>query len=311
MNKIKYPKYIKGNGKILLSGEYVILNGGWGLAFPSKIKHQKIYINKIKKKYIFWESINNKNKIWFQAIFILPTLKIIKHNNFIIAKKLKKLLTCIKSYKDTIFNQNHGFYIKTILNFPITWGLGSSSSLIYGLSKWLNINPFNLLWKYNNNKGSGYDIACNLSDDPLLYKIENKHPKIITLKNFYLPFIDKLYLAYTNKKQQTNKEIIRYNKNKTINLNIINNISLITLNIIKCIKLKIFEKLISKHENIISKIINKPTIKNIYFEDYKGIVKSLGAWGGDLILITKRKGMKSYFKNKGFQHIYPFKNIIS
>ncbi|WP_223843695.1 hypothetical protein [Blattabacterium cuenoti] len=61
---------------------------------------------------------------------------------------------------------------------------------------------------------------------------------------------------------------------------------------------------------IISNALNIPTIQEIYFPDYLGIVKSLGAWGGDFVLISYRKGMKNYFNNKGFYTIFSFNEII-
>lgn len=307
MHSNKYPKIFKSHGKILLSGEYLILNGGWGLVLPTK-QYQKIKIIKINKKIIVWKSMDYKHNLWFTCIFYIPSLKIFQTNNINTAIKLQKLLQCIPYENTELFQHNYGFYIETFINFPLKWGLGSSSSLICNISKWANISPFKLLWKYSN--GSGYDVASGLHKKPILYQIINKKPNIIKLNKFHPSFIKKLYLLFLNKKQNTNKEIIRYKKYQKINNNHIQKISSITFKILTCNNLETFEKLIIQHENIISKIIKKPIIKNIHFKDYPGIIKSLGAWGGDSLLITKRIGMEQYFAKKGFHCIFPLENII-
>ena len=51
---------------------------------------------------------------------------------------------------------------------------------------------------------------------------------------------------------------------------------------------------------------------SIGFKDYdKGIVKSLGAWGGDFIMVTaKHKEALTYFREKGFDISFSFEDII-
>jgi non-ribosomal peptide synthetase component F len=72
-----------------------------------------------------------------------------------------------------------------------------------------------------------------------------------------------------------------------------------------------FEKLIVEHEEIISKTINIEPIKNRLFSDYQsGVVKSLGAWGGDFVLVTGNKSSLSYFSNKGYNEIIPYKDLV-
>ena len=72
-----------------------------------------------------------------------------------------------------------------------------------------------------------------------------------------------------------------------------------------------FEKLIVAHEDIISKTINIEPIKKRLFSDYKsGVIKSLGAWGGDFVLVTGNKSNMSYFSNKGYDEIIPYKDLV-
>ena len=70
-----------------------------------------------------------------------------------------------------------------------------------------------------------------------------------------------------------------------------------------------FNYLIKKHEEIISSIINKRSIKKLKFRDFNGEIKSLGAWGGDFILASGLDS-PSYFKSKGYKTIIGFDDMI-
>jgi 3'-phosphoadenosine 5'-phosphosulfate sulfotransferase len=61
---------------------------------------------------------------------------------------------------------------------------------------------------------------------------------------------------------------------------------------------------------LVSKTIKLKTIKERFFADYEGSVKSLGAWGGDFILVTGNLSSMSYFENKGFKTIVPFSKMV-
>ena len=62
-------------------------------------------------------------------------------------------------------------------------------------------------------------------------------------------------------------------------------------------------------ESETSRLLNRPTIKQELFHDFKGSIKSLGAWGGDYILATG-DNTENYFKQKGFHKIYTYQELI-
>ena len=68
--------------------------------------------------------------------------------------------------------------------------------------------------------------------------------------------------------------------------------------------------MITRHEKIVSNIIQQKPIKEVLFKNYHGGIKSLGAWGGDFILATGNEEDHKYFKNKGFNTIIPFGKMI-
>ncbi len=84
----------------------------------------------------------------------------------------------------------------------------------------------------------------------------------------------------------------------------------LTKKMITCTKINDFEQLLSQHEQVLSEVMDLPTIKSQLFPDYKGAIKSLGAWGGDFILVTDDGSAKNYFKKKGYHTIMPFKEMV-
>ena len=113
-----------------------------------------------------------------------------------------------------------------------------------------------------------------------------------------------------NKKQNSISEIKKYNKNKASN-SIINEISDITSEILVCNSIDRFNELIEAHELIISKLISKQTVKDHLFKDFDGYIKSLGAWGGDMIMVTSQIDPSKYFIEKGYSTIFKFKELLS
>ena len=79
---------------------------------------------------------------------------------------------------------------------------------------------------------------------------------------------------------------------------------------IVCKSLSEFESLVEKHEDIISKLIQQDPIKNQFFSDFNGTIKSLGAWGGDFVLVTSKNNPKAYFNAKGYDTVIPYEDMI-
>jgi len=54
-------------------------------------------------------------------------------------------------------------------------------------------------------------------------------------------------------------------------------------------------------------------IQEEYFTDFQGVVKSLGAWGGDFLMILTelpQSDIISYFKKKGFSTLFAYNELI-
>jgi mevalonate kinase len=171
----------------------------------------------------------------------------------------------------------------------------------------MEINAFELL--KNSFGGSGYDIACAQNDSPIFYQIIDGKPEV-EIVNFNPAFSNNLYFVYLNQKQSSKSAIASYYK-KQNNLSVIfPEINKITIEIAEVTSLEKFKELLQKHENIMSEVLELPTVKENLFSDFDGSIKSLGAWGGDFILVVSNENPTSYFENKGFKTIVSYKDMI-
>ncbi|MBV1888579.1 MAG: GHMP kinase [Urechidicola sp.] len=307
-------KKFYSNGKLLLTGEYLVLDGAKSLAIPTKFG-QDLVVQKIHEQNLIWESFDNQNNCWFQAEFRMSDLRIInetfdtasENSKESIAQTLQKILLTAKEMNSVFLNNEGGFIVKTNLTFPRDWGLGTSSTLINNIAQWAKANAFELL--NNSFGGSGYDIACAQNNVPITFQLQNEKPLVETV-NFNPSFSENLYFVHLNIKQDSKKAIQRYRENKENIKEGIFGVSQLTDEIIVCNSLIDFEKMLFEHEQIISKIIKNKPIKEVLFNNYFGEVKSLGAWGGDFVLATGNKNTPQYFKEKGFETVIPFNDMI-
>ena len=304
-------KSFYSHGKLLLSAEYLILDGAEGLAVPTK-KGQTLSIIAKDTPGIQWKSIDYKGKSWFEDSFVFDnnhdTLLNTSSKDNAISNTLVILLNEARKLNPDFLNSEVGYSVVTTLEFPREWGLGSSSTLINNIANWAEVNPYTLLW--NAFGGSGYDIACAGNDQPIIYQIKEKVPIVSTLE-FNPSFKDQLYFIYLNEKQNSRDAIAHYKKFKGNKTESIQKVSKITTQLSKSSLLSEFEILIEEHEELISSIIEILPIKKRLFNDYEGAIKSLGAWGGDFILVTASySDMLDYFKKKGFNTIIPYSQMV-
>jgi hypothetical protein len=197
--------------------------------------------------------------------------------------------------------------VKTALTFPRDWGLGSSSTLINSIASWAQVDAFQLLW--NSFKGSGYDIACAQNDRSIFYQLENNKP-LVEQVNFNPNFKENLFFVHLNQKQDSKEGILKFRQRAQNFQREIEQISTISDEFLKATSLTEFNTLIIEHEQIISSIIKLKPVKEKLFLDYFGEIKSLGAWGGDFILVTGNKTDMQYFTKKGYKIIFKYSQLI-
>jgi len=303
-------KTFRANGKLYLAGEYTVLDGGLSFAIPTKLGQtlEVEYLENSEKPKLIWEAFLHDKSLWFSAEFDLNSLSVLNASNEKLTRKLKELFWAIEKLNPNFFkNQTRNIHCKTQLEFPKEWGLGSSSTLIYLLAKFAQVDEFEL--SDLTFKTSGYDVACASRNTPIYYQILENTRKIEPV-NFRPDFRNQLYFVYLNQKQDTQIGVSKQYKSKPKNEKLVQEISILTRKMVESTSLQEFESLVEAHENLLSKHMEVAKVKDLYFADYAGSVKSLGAWGGDFVMVTERDNFRNYFESKGYHTIFSYDEMM-
>ena len=305
----------QAHGKFLLTGEYLVLKGALALAIPLKLG-QTLSVETCHGASLQWDA-HQPDGPWFSVTLNPENLEIINSDDQPKAEKLTQILKAIKQLNPTAFKD--GLHFETRLDFNPNWGLGSSSTLIANLARWANVNPYELLKLTFG--GSGYDIACATAEGPIYYQVKAKVPEpvegpipLVEPIDFNPSFADHLFFIYQGQKQSSSKEIKAFlEKTNPIDLQKdLEAVSEISRAVPKCHSLDEFAMLMQCHERIIARCIGqKPVQKR--FPDFEGVLKSLGAWGGDFILAATEwpeSQVKEYFKRKGLDVVFGYKEMV-
>lgn len=294
------------NGKLLISGEYLVLDGADAFALPTKFG-QDLVVEDGENKQIEWKSYDYDKKLWFENTISFDE---IRNGDVVSVETVKTTLINIlhEAYilNSEFIDNSKGFKITTNLTFSRKWGLGTSSTLINNIAQWTKTNAFTLL--KNSFGGSGYDIACAQNDTPILYKIKDNSAEPVS---FQPDFTKNIYFVYLNKKQNSKAAIHAYNNHKDQNLtkSVAEN-NTITKAILNAKTVNEFAYAVEKHEIHLSIILELETIKEIAFPDFNGTIKSLGAWGGDFVMVVSKEDPTAYFTAKGYETILSYDEMI-
>ena len=300
-------KRFYSNGKLLLTGEYVVLDGAIALALPTKMG-QTLEVRQRGEPEILWKSYDEKNQKWFEDEFHLKGSEVVGAKNEEVSKRLASILTEAHKKNPALLSAVGGYEVSAYLHFNRSWGLGSSSTLINNIAQWFGTDAYWLLKQTFG--GSGYDIAAAQHDQPILYSLEEGKPNVLT-SSFDPPFKESLFFVHLNRKQDSRKAIEQYRTQPQEQLKAaISKINGLTHKILTCDGLEEFKLLVEIHETLISQLINIPKIKTQLFPDYHGAIKSLGGWGGDFILATGGEAEKKYFRGKGYETVVDYSDMV-
>jgi mevalonate kinase len=305
-------KTFRSNGKLLVTAEYVVLDGAKALAIPTK-SGQSLKIKENVANTIVWKSYDENGIVWFENEFSFKdtstTFSVKDPLSNEVSHRVIQILKAAHQLNPEFLRFKKGYNVSTYLEFNRKWGLGTSSTLINNIAKWANIDAYQLLEKTFG--GSGYDIACAQHNTPIAFQLQkHKNNPFVESVQFNPSFKDSLYFVYLNEKQNSRDGIKAYKTLNKVTTSVIREINSITEAIVRSLSLSIFEELIIKHEQLIGELINETPIKSRLFSDYNGTIKSLGAWGGDFVLATSETNPTDYFKSKGFDTIIPYNDMV-
>jgi mevalonate kinase len=300
-------------GKFLITSEYFVLDGAIGLALPTQ-QGQRLTVSTLDSETfsLQWNSYDANNHVWLSAVFLQQHFE----NEFTALenKEINTLLHILKQAKKlnaTFLASPAIIEVNTYLDFPNNWGLGSSATLINNIANWAQVNPFLLL--ENTFGGSGYDIAVAQVQHVITFQRKNNIPFVEKI-NIKWTFTENLFFVHLNKKQNSREGIAHYKQMPIDKQAITLQLNEITQQLILADNLATFENLLNQHEALIANSLQLQEAKQLYFADYWGSIKSLGAWGGDFVLATSNRSIDEttkYFAEKGFVTVLKYSQIIS
>lgn len=305
---------IYGHGKLLLTGEYFVLDGALALAVPTKFG-QSLRVKELHSadSMLYWMALDNTGKPWLQLTFDKETFTCFDADTKE-AKDLGGILSAARALNPDFLKGDKDIAVETRLEFPRNWGLGSSSTLIYCLSQWAGVDGYTLL--QNSIGGSGYDVACAGYDTAILYRLQNtgqnRQPETIAT-NWLPAFSANLYFAHLGKKQSSPEGIKNYRQLLADKSKGVNELTRITQAVLQCTELNVFEQLMNEHELLVGAELKQMKVKDTLFADYWGSVKSLGAWGGDFVMLTNSRSeaeLKEYLKLKNIDTVFSWNEMI-
>lgn len=303
-------QHYHSNGKLLLFGEYFVLEGAKALAIPTQLGQSlDVSSQTFLVKGLSWKSYDHENKLWFEAFFD-ENLDVKHTSDAETARTLQTILYIARQRNPDLLKGDFYYDAETRLQFPREWGLGSSSTLIANIAQWAQIDALDLF--FNSFKGSGYDIACGLSNEPIIYEL-NKQKADWEKVNFNPIFKDHIAFVYLGKKQNSREGIHHFKQKNGLWNKETAQISVITNKALTCTTTEEFMAIIEEHEAIVAQALELNKVKNQYFNDFEGAIKSLGAWGGDFVMAVSNlpfSDIKNYFVKKGFTTIVPYTEMI-
>jgi mevalonate kinase len=302
-------KKFRSNGKLLLFGEYAVLDGAKALAIPCK-KGQTLQIKAHRGSDLIWECFDLNNELWFEAQISLYDFSSIRTSDKKISEFLAKLLKATVRHNTEFLNKWNGFKAVHKLEFHQDWGLGSSSTLINNVANWAEINPFHL--HFDVSSGSGYDIACAEADGPIVYQLKEDELHFEEI-DFDPSFLEHVNFLFLGNKQSSSSAISHYSKAVKQRQLLAAKVSELTERVLTTTSLSDFMQVIEDHENLLAKEIGMQRVQQERFPKFEGVVKSLGAWGGDFAMVVSAKpfeDVNAYFKNLGYSTLIPYYDML-
>lgn len=301
-------KKFHAHGKLLITGEYLVLKGALALAVPLN-KGQTLTVATSKESGLSWRA-ETPNGLWFDAKFD-EQLTILESTDHKKAESLQLMLQNAVKQNPSAQEKLNYSSVTTLLEFDSKWGWGSSSTLLHLLEQWLEINPYQLM--DTTIGGSGYDIACAGVNYPIFYRRTKGEQPQITPANFNPPFIQHMGIVYLNKKQSSSTQVKSFLESAATNENLIKGITALSKEFAVEQEINSFMSLMQQHEKIIAKATGLIPVQELLFPDYEGAIKSLGAWGGDFALFVSKEDFhanKKWFQSKGYPVVMPFEEVI-
>lgn len=194
-------------GKLLLTAEYVVMQGALALACPTR-RGQSMYLAPYQPARIQWKAFTPRGEVWLEAEWTwmdvrqdaiepgnplkkpagFKPLNEVALNNKSSGAAVNRLETWLTHALFISYQTNpehfreqsdrvksEGISVETYLEFEREWGLGSSSTLISLIAQWWGCQP--MVLHAATQGGSGYDQACATAGGPIFYQLMGEEVK--------------------------------------------------------------------------------------------------------------------------------------
>lgn len=281
-----------------------MLDGAEALCLPLPCFTQALQIetnSTAAAPHIHWRSYDHREELWFEGRFDHRGVAI-EATDADVAHTLEKM------FKISLIQNSMCLHTPVIatttMNFNRQWGLGTSSTLICNLAQWTGVDRYRYL---DGMPGSGYDLASADRASPFIYQLTPKERKVEPVEIKW-KFSEYLYFVYLNQKVNSRSSVSSHHSAREApNDEIISRMTTLTRELVRAGTLSEFEQILSRHEEILSALLRRPTIQSELFSSYPYVVKSLGAWGGDFCMLTTRSPDDLlYFRKLGYNQIFSF-----
>lgn len=294
-------------GKILLAGEYAVLDGALALAIPTRLgqRYRMTAIEGFLEPCIHWTAHAPEGKS-MDAVWYWQKDRLDIHYGVEFSRSWHELMQNVQALNPKKLLELGAVHIETFLEFPKNYGLGSSSTLTAILSDVFEIDAYEL--NDRTFKSSGYDVAVALEKSALVYR-RNAEPhseKVILSQDF----LKDLIFIHLNAKQNSRDSIKSYSQIQGDRKSFVESVSLLTQKALMADSMEEWEGLMSIHEQTIGAFLGATPVKEKLFSDCPVFVKSLGGWGGDFVMSRKFDAYEHYFSAKGLETIIEWNALV-
>ncbi|NJB86248.1 hypothetical protein GGR26_002016 [Lewinella marina] len=299
-----------GHGKLLLLGEYFVLDGATALAVPTR-RGQRFSVAAREGSTLEWTMTVAGDPSAHRRFTFSPDDWQAEEpaDDDPLRQRLRQLFHVAENLRPGCTRQLHGQRITTTLDFPPEWGLGSSSTLVWFLSELLDVNAYDLLEQTFG--GSGYDLACAGAEGPILYTRNGNTPKVSEI-DWNPDWLATTCFVYRNRKQNSREALARY-ASIDISPETIWEAGQMSWMFLQAPHLRAAARIATAYERLIAEELGLKPVQETHFADFDGTVKSLGAWGGDFVwAITDQplENTRAYFNDRGYPTVIPYNEMV-
>jgi len=300
---------LQARGKLLISAEYMVLHGSLALVLPLKKKQNLKKIRSENRNSFTWNAYREAD-LWFRAEFRPSTMEIVSTSNTEMAERLRLLLRTSVELNPSFKRELLIWDVETRLDFSPEWGFGSSSTLTALMAEWAGVNALDLHFMIS--EGSGYDVACAVADRAIVYSLQDNEPRYEPV-SFQPPFADQLYFVWLGSKQPTALHLREMAGRLNPGTEAVRSFSMLTRGMLGTRELGDFRNYMEEHEAKLSELTGLERVSLKCFPGLQGSVKSLGAWGGDFVMIASEQEpdtLYNYLDELGFTCRFRYKELI-